>query len=556
MLDLPVKYAYLWFRVQELNRFIAAAGRSRQIQHEALLTKLRRNAASAFGRDHGFAEIRNVHDFRRQMPVTNYAYYRAYIERLKQGEIAAMFGPQTKILMLALTSGTTDKYKLVPITQEFFDEYRHGWNLWGVGTYRDHLDLVQKKTLKLGSNWRQFSTEAGIPCGAISGLVAETAPWIARSRFVLPSDVYSIDDPFLKHYTALRLSLANPQVGMVGTANPSTLIEFARLADAQRESLIRDIADGTLQREDELPGTVRQALRPHVRRRDRQRARELEEIVARTGTLYPRDFWPRVSVIAVWTGGSVSVYLPQLRQYYGETVLRDHGLNASEARMTLPLQDGTSAGIIEFIHHFFEFIPVAEHDSAQPVVLEAHELEEGQDYYILLTTSAGFYRYDIHDVVRCVGFQGEAPLLTFLNKGAHFSSITGEKLSEFQVVSAVRQGADDLQLEIGEFSVAPVMDERPGYVLLVEAVLDETQQSRLAESVDKNLEQLNCEYAEKRRTGRLNPLSIRRIPAGTWRGLRGERTAARGNFEEYKHPCLVGDLGFVDRLLSRPAQGP
>ena len=46
----------------------------------------------------------------------------------------------------------------------------------------------------------------------------------------------------------------------------------------------------------------------------------------------------------------------------------------------------------------------AEIDQQQPNVLEAHELEVGKDYYILLTTSAGLYRYDIHDVVRCVGF--------------------------------------------------------------------------------------------------------------------------------------------------------
>jgi len=553
MLDLPVKYAYLLWRSRELNRLAASARSSRRVQGEVLQAKLRRNAPSAFGRDHGFGEIRTVNDFRRRVPVTDYAYYRAYIERLKQGEIGAMFGPQTKVLMLALTSGTTDKCKFVPITGEFFDEYRHGWNLWGLGVYRDHLDLLRKKTLKLGSNWRQFHTEGGIPCGAISGLVAETAPWVARDRFVLPSSVYGIDDPFLKHYTALRLSLANPQVGMVGTANPSTLIEFARLADARRESLIRDICDGSLEREADLPAVVREALQPHIRRRNHARARELEQIVARTGTLYPRDIWPQLSVVAVWTGGSVSVYLPQLPRYYGDAVLRDHGLNASEARMTLPLQDQSSAGIIEFMHHFFEFIPVGEHDSPHPVVLEAHELEEGQDYYILLTTSAGLYRYDIHDVVRCVGFQGEAPLLTFLNKGAHFSSITGEKLSEFQVLSAVRQAFADLQLAVVEFSVAPVMRDRPGYVLLLEETLDEAQWDKLAARVDEHLHQLNCEYAEKRRTGRLEPLTIRRVPPGTWRVLRDQRSAARGNFEEYKHPCLVGDLGFVDRLLPKSA---
>ncbi|HYW80778.1 MAG TPA: GH3 auxin-responsive promoter family protein [Thermoguttaceae bacterium] len=35
------------------------------------------------------------------------------------------------------------------------------------------------------------------------------------------------------------------------------------------------------------------------------------------------------------------------------------------------------------------------------------------------TTSSGLYRYDIHDVVRCVGFEGACPVLDFLNNGAH-----------------------------------------------------------------------------------------------------------------------------------------
>jgi hypothetical protein len=278
-------------------------------------------------------------------------------------------------------------------------------------------------------------------------------------------------------------------------------------------------------------------------------------MVARTGTLFPRDFWPQPSLLAVWTGGSVSVYLPQLTQFYGNPSIRDHGLSASEARMTLPLKDGTSAGIIEFMHHFFEFIPVSEHDSSQPIVLESHELEVGQDYYVLLTTSSGLYRYDIHDVVRCAGFEGQTPLLTFLNKGAHFSSITGEKLSEFQVVSAVRQGFADLRIASGEFTLAPVMRERPGYVLLVEQVLDEPHEKQLVAIVDEQLQQLNIEYAEKRRTGRLDLLSIHRVPPGTWRTLRDERTAARGNFEEYKHSYLVGDLSFIERLSSRSARG-
>ncbi|MBW3598674.1 MAG: GH3 auxin-responsive promoter family protein, partial [Planctomycetes bacterium] len=142
------KYLYLWMRTRELSRFVAGARDSRLAQRRVLLEKLRRNAESDFGRDHGFADIRSVEDFRRRLPITNYEYYRPYVDRLKQGRITAMFGEGTKVLMLAMTSGTTNKSKYIPVTQQFFDDYRRGWNLWGIGLYRDHRDLLRKLNLK------------------------------------------------------------------------------------------------------------------------------------------------------------------------------------------------------------------------------------------------------------------------------------------------------------------------------------------------------------------------------------------------------------------------
>jgi hypothetical protein len=548
MLDLPFKYAYLRFRSMELDRFLASARNARQIQHQGLFNKLRRHRESAFGRDHAFSEIRSIDDFRRRVPISDYSYFSPYIERVKQGEVTAMFGPETKLLMFALTSGTTAQSKFIPITDDSFRDYRHGWHLWGTGTYRDHPDLVQKKTLKLGSNWQQSFTERGVACGAISGLVSETAPWVAKGRFVLPSPVSKIDDPRVKHYVAMRLALADPRVGMIGTANPSTLLEFAQMMNDRQTDLIRDLRDGTLACADQLPKEVRQDLEPGWRRPLPKRARTLEKLVQANSHLFPCDAWPGLSVISVWTGGSVSVYLPRLEKYYGKPAIRDHGLNASEGRMTLPLRDQSSQGIVEFNHHFFEFVPVDEIDSVSPTVLEAHELEEGRDYFILLTTSGGLYRYNIRDVVRCTGFHGQAPLLIFLNKGAHFSSLTGEKISEFQVIAAVKKAQAELAAEVGEFCVAPQMQERPSYVLLTETSLSDTRRLQLADLIDRNLSEINCEYAEKRRSGRLLPLSIRDVPLGTWSRLRQKKSSARGNFEEYKHRWLVGDLKFIEHI--------
>jgi GH3 auxin-responsive promoter len=258
-----------------------------------------------------------------------------------------------------------------------------------------------------------------------------------------------------------------------------------------------------------------------------------------------------LEVLAVWTGGSVGVFLPQLAALYGETAVRDHGLSASEGRMTIPLADGTPAGLLDFYHNFFEFVPIEEHGSENATVLEAHELQEGRDYFILLTTSGGLYRYDIHDVVRCVGFEGEAPLLEFLNKGKSFANVTGEKLSEYQVIEAVEQSFSDLGLAIDAFTLAPVMEEKPRYVLLIEPHVHRGRAAEVAKLLQRRLEQVNEEYAEKCASGRLLPAQVREVPAGTWNNLRREKTALRGNFEEYKQPCLVGELDFVDRLAPK-----
>jgi hypothetical protein len=541
-----LRYAYLAWLRQRVRRFRASARHARRIQHRALLAKVARHADSAFGRDFGFGEIRTVDEFRRRVPVLKYEDHHPYIARVLDGDVSALFAPGTRVLMFATTSGTTGQPKRLPITEELFREYRAGWRLWGAGVFNDHLDLAQKSVLQLTSDWRQNAAPSGVPCGQISGLAATTRPPIARRIFIPPPAVSRIHDSAAKHYTALRLALATDRVGMIMTANPSTLVEFARRAGNQSELLIRDIHDGTLSCA--APPEVRAALAGPIGRRNPQRAAELDRLASRHGKLLPQHAWPRLSVLAVWTGGSVRVYLQQLESLYGPTAIRDHGLSASEGRMTIPLADGTPAGMLDYYHHYFEFIPAEEHDSEHPTVLEAHEIEAGRDYFIVLTTSGGLYRYDIHDLVRCVGFEGQVPLVEFLNKGQHFSSLTGEKLSEHQAICAVELSFAELRVPLKTFTLAPVMEVKPRYVLLLEAPAHRDGADLLAQRVQENLGRVNEEYAAKCASGRLLPVAVREVRAGAWQALRHARTADRGNFEEYKHPCLVNDLEFVGRL--------
>jgi hypothetical protein len=538
------------------RRFLAQLSEPRAVQQRLLSDLVALNSESEFGRLHGLNKVRTPGDLRRQVPVTNYAYYEPWIEKVKQGRREALLGRRNTLLMFALTSGTTGHAKFLPVTERFLADYRRGWKIWSIRTFCDHPELFFHEMVQLTGDHEQFRTAGGFPCGNISGLVTAMQNRLVRTLFAVPEAVSKIPSHGAKYYAAMRFALANRIVGMITTANPSALVQLAKTANEHSEEMIRDIHDGTLSDRFDIPGRVRDALRRRLRRRDPRRARELEQVVARTGTLYPRDCWPALSLLAVWIGGSAAAYIPSLRRYYGEVPIRDHGLSASEGRMTIPLCDGRPDGVLDITSHCFEFIPEEEYGKDDPTVLECHELKEGNNYYILLTNSAGLYRYDIRDVVRCTGFCGRTPLLAFLNKGAHMSSITGEKISEWQVVTAVREAAQALEVEPACYCVVPSWGELPGYRLLIE--VDDLPSAGigilLAESADERLQKLNIEYGEKRRSGRLAPLEHTSIARGSWERLMRQRQSRLGaSAEQYKHPFLIPDLTFSESFVREEA---
>jgi hypothetical protein len=524
----------------------------RSVQHEVLRELLALNADSDFSRRHGLQRVRTAADFRRQLPIADYDCFRPYIDRLKAGDHAALLGRRNRLVMFALTSGTTSESKFIPITRRFLTDYRRGWSVWGIRAYDDHPALHRLDIMQLASDHDQFRTAGGSPCGNISGLVQAMQSPILKTMYTVPDVVTKIKSPEAKYYAAIRLSMADARVGLIMTANPSTLLQIARLGNAQKHDLIRDIYQGTLSPRIDLAPEIRHALRRRLGRGDPKRARELERIVNRTGSLLPRDYWPHLALLGVWTGGSAGAYTAGLRHCFGDVAIRDHGLSASEGRMTIPFADHAPAGILDIGTHYFEFIPEAEHGTNDPTVLEAHELSAGENYYILLTTSSGLYRYDIRDVVRCTGFAGGTPLLEFLNKGSHISSITGEKISESQVVASLRRATAELGVELSFYTVTPVWGDPPGYRLLVEEadLIAREVGERLSTLADAHLARLNMEYGEKRATGRLRSLAPVFLPPGSWaRFARARQTKLGGSVEQYKHPCLAPDLTFCETFL-------
>jgi hypothetical protein len=547
---LTVGKVIAWPIRRRLRAFDLAVESPEAVQQELLRSILRHQADTQFGRDHYFADIRSLAEFRRNVPVAPYEYVEPYIERVKRGDTRALLSDPA-VLMFALTSGTTAARKFIPVTHRYLADYRRGWNLWGLRALRDHRPISLRPIVQLVGDPEEFRTEAGIPCGSISGFTASVQKRIIRRLYCVPAIAGRIKDATARNYVALLFSLPR-SVGMLLAANPSSLVSLARTADKLKESLIRDIADGALASTLDVPAPIRAALERRLKRRPAT-ARRLEAIAGRTGTLAPKDVWANNPIlIGTWTGGSVGPYLRQLPAFYGNPFLRDLGLIASEGRMTIPVEDTTSAGVLDITTHFFEFIPESEADSKNPTALGAHELIEGRHYFVLPTTAYGLYRYDIRDLVKVVGFRGRTPLLQFLGKGNHFANLTGEKLSEYQVTRAMEDVAGKCGFAPSNYSLAPCWnDAQPYYALFVERGdgLDGERGSQFLREFDRCLMQHNTEYESKRQSQRLGSVRLAVMPPGFWHQWDRERLKTSGGVpEQYKHPCLLGDILFRDSV--------
>jgi len=533
-----------WWHAQRVYaRFLRALRRVDAEQQRVLQRVLRLVSDSDFGRQHSLARVRTLADLRRAVPLRKYEDYQPYIDRLCRGEIQALFAPGQRILMFATSSGTTAEPKRIPVTPAFVRDYRRGWNTFGCKLLRDHPRAILRPILQCSGRPDASITPAGIPCGAITGLLAQTQKRIVRRYYVGRPALARVDDAQARYYTLMRLGITR-DVAFAVTANPATLIQMAKTADAHGETLIRDVRDGTLSASIVTDEVLRRLLSAGLRP-EPERARALETLRSRHGVLRPRDYW-QVEFLACWTGGSLSHYLQRLAEWWGPVPVRDVGLLASEGRVSIPLEDNTPVGVLDVTSALFEFIPVDEADAAEPTVLGAREVELGHEYVVVLTNTTGLVRYRLEDVVRVHGWLDQAPLVEFLHRAGRVASVAGEKLTEHQAVAAVRTACRTLGIPDFDFVLTPQWGDPPYYRLL--CVREPVK--ALAPAVDAALAEQNEEYASRRKSNRLSPLVVSAIPPEALAQLDVQlMSRRRSTAEQYKRPCLLLKPGEDEALV-------
>jgi sterol desaturase/sphingolipid hydroxylase (fatty acid hydroxylase superfamily) len=495
----------------ERRRIERALRDPRSAQEGVLARIVARRADTGFGRAHGFGALRGTAAFRR-LPIQQDETLLPWTREQLRGQPALVSEPAIHFVQ---TSGTTGEPKRLPVTRGLLAGYRRQQRYLAEQMYRANSRAFTGSMLACCGAAEEGRTASGMPVGAVSGYLYAMTPRHVRARFVAPAEIMELADPALKYRLILRLALERRDLSQMVAANPSTLLKLAELWRADAAGLVREVRLGGFEGWQALPESVRRALRGRLRP-DPERADALARLDAQARLA---DLWPGLALVVTWTGGSCGVALPRLKaELPANCQVMDLGYLATEGRFTYAPEAGAESGVPLLTEHYFEFIAPDDWEAGRRDTLELHELSDGREYFIIVTTAGGLTRYFMNDVVRVAGVRGATPLLRFLRKGRGVTSITGEKLTEAQLIEAMDALGRD-QPWAGSFYVMVADEAGARYRLYLET---ETEAENLATGLDASLARLNPEYSAKRDSGRLGAPEVACLRAGAgaaWQAL-------------------------------------
>lgn len=229
----------------------------------------------------------------------------------------------------------------------------------------------------------------------------------------------------------------------------------------------------------------------------------MEKIIDYYQAEHIHEIWPKLSVY-VHGGVSFDPYRKGFSKllgkeiYYIETYLASEGFLAFQAKpnhkgMRMVLNNGI----------FYEFVPFTddnfdENGEVKPnaCTYMIDELEEEKEYAILMSTSAGAWRYVIGDVVKFISKEESEIVITGRTK--HFLSLCGEHLSVDNMNKAIELVSNELNIGIPEFTVAGI----PYQTLFAHhwyiGTDDKVDSKLLRAKLDNYLKELNDDYAVER----------------------------------------------------------
>jgi GH3 auxin-responsive promoter len=501
----------LWIKHFTYKTLVTSASHPEKTQFSVLQSILKKQQKTDFGIRHGFSSITSAKEYIHRIPIQEYDDLDPFIQKQIQTNSYSILSEEPKIY--AKTSGTTNHSKYIPISKQTIDSYKRAQNIFSYKLHTEVPGIFAGKVLAIVSPAIEGYLNNGIPYGSMSGMVYQNMPKIVLAKYVLPPQIFNIENYETKYKLIAALAVYDFGISCIATANPSTLIKIIDTIQSDIDKIIEFVDSGninTLQ----LDLTDKELEIFSNYHPNHKRAKQLH-LLKETGNLLFSDLWPRLSAIVTWTCGNCALSLPKIRkQLLDHQKIIEMGYLSSEFRGTITIDCTNNQGVPTLEDNYFEFILVEEWDKGNRETLLLQELEQGKQYYIIVTTMNGLYRYFINDIIEVTGYFYNTPTIAFVQKGKGVTNITGEKLYESQLILAITSTIDYLGIST-DFFIMLADEKTSSYQFYLETGSSfDTGQFTL--ELRNNLGKLNSEFKSKLLSKRIAFETIKLLKKGTY----------------------------------------
>jgi hypothetical protein len=444
-------------------------------QERQLKRLLRKAAFTEFGIEYRFYDILMSHDimnaYRNTVPVFQYnSILEKWWHRTLDGQNNVCWPGRTKYF--ALSSGTSESAsKRIPLTTDMIRAIKRASvkQILSARSFDFPPETFEKRILMLGGS-TDLNKRGNYFEGDLSGISAKKIPFWFQV-FYKPGRKIAQEKDWDKK-----------------------LNEIARKAPSWDVSIIVGV-----------PAWIQIMLERIIQYND------LENI---------HEIWPNL-ICYVHSGVSYEPYRSGFKKLFGKKVIDIDTYLASEGFIAFSDHpDSKGMRMLLTNGNYYEFIPFddAHFDENGDLLsgaqsLHIGEVEEDKPYALLLTTCAGAWRYLIGDVIQFTS--KEKSEIIIVGRTKHYLSLTGEHLSIDNMNRAIELVADELNVDVREFSVAGIpydgLFAHQWYIGCDAAVDEET----FAEKLDEHLKELNDDYATERISA-LKKVKVKILPTQTF----------------------------------------
>ncbi len=529
-----------------------------QVQQQVLKRILKLQKNTEYGKSYNFAMIQSADDFRNKHPLTTYEHYRSIIDEIANSRDYTKLVAEP-IILFQETAGTTGQTKLIPRTKRLFSTNQKAFQAISALTESYPWQQKPPQTESIGLPFANAQplkqTPSGIPKGTgTSGGIKQSkfTRNVIRLKFSSPTALFLISDYTAAYYCHLLFGLLEPNLTYISANFASNVLQGLQILEQSWQQLVNDIELGQIDPDLDLDPSIREELQQLLEPNpERAKTLYLEFVKGFEGIL-PR-IWPQLRYLQCITTGTMQLYQERLKGYTGNLPIYSHGYGASEAWIGVNLDPERDPPAYVITPHaaFFEFIPVSEIDSDSPTTLELSSLSIGESYEIVVTNVAGLYRYRLGDVIKCVGYYNQCPMIEFLYRQGSLLNFEYEKVSEKTIFLALTDGINMLGQpgKLIDYTTTMDFSYRP-WRYIIYAEISQIQEDVInlnacQNQIDQSISNANETYRKLREANAIGIPEIKLLKTGSFEQLKQRILQNQSSEAQFKMPRLLKDSNLV-----------